>query len=142
MQLNGGPPPKKPEDRARRNKPQNADVLLPAEGYQGDIPPWPLPGRKVAADQTMWAELWRTPQAAAWARMGTATARMIARYVTLWRGGATVLGEIRQLEDRLGLNPMALRRLGWDIVQNEFEPAEDQPVSTTSRYAGLAVAVE
>jgi hypothetical protein len=32
---------------------------------------------------------------------------------------ATLRGEIRHLEDRFGLNPMARRRLGWEIAPPE-----------------------
>jgi Ser/Thr protein kinase RdoA (MazF antagonist) len=32
---------------------------------------------------------------------------------------ATMLGEIRQLEDRFGLSPLARRRLEWEVQQAE-----------------------
>jgi polyhydroxybutyrate depolymerase len=40
-----GPRPK-PADRRRRRNPVPGTVYLPAEGYQGEIPPWPLPARQ------------------------------------------------------------------------------------------------
>lgn len=37
-----GPPPKHPSRRARRNNPKADFRPLPADGRQGDAPPWPL----------------------------------------------------------------------------------------------------
>jgi hypothetical protein len=41
---------------------------------------------------------------------------------------AMVLAEIRQLEDRFGLSPLARRRLQWELptAEVESEPAADQ----------------
>ena len=36
---------------------------------------------------------------------------------------AALLGEVRQLEDRLGLTPMALLRLRWEISADELQEA-------------------
>jgi hypothetical protein len=139
-----GPAPKKPEDRARRNKPPTADLVLPAEGYQGPTPEWPMPGRNYAADRELWATLWHTPQAAAWIRLGPGAVRVVARYVQLCRQAGTdwhLNAEVRQLEDRLGLNPLAMRRLGWDIVQPDIEGAAvPRESGRKSRWSGLAVA--
>jgi hypothetical protein len=41
-----------------------------------------------------------------------------------------LLAEVRQLEDRLGLNPMAMRRLMWEIV--EAAPADAVPADVAS----------
>jgi hypothetical protein len=66
--------------------------------------------------------------------MGAGLARVVARYVR-WTVAAEVgipadvatsaLAELRQLEDRLGLTPMALARLRWDIVADQ-PPADPQ----------------
>lgn len=72
---------------------------------------------------SMWAELWHTPQAVAWEELGWT--RVVARYACLLDEiehpqpdrptNAALLAEVRQLEDRLGLSPMAMRRLQWEI---------------------------
>jgi hypothetical protein len=133
-----GPPPKPADQRARRNKPPTAAVQLPPEGRQGDPPAWPL-ARKAAADMQLWRELWATPQAAAWDRMGGGVVRVVARYVVLTRAAAQdprMFAEIRQLEDRLGLNPLFMRRLGWEIAPDEV--AEQRAAGRRpSRYDGL-----
>jgi hypothetical protein len=45
---------------------------------------------------------------------------------------AVVLSEIRQLEDRFGLNPLARRRLQWELEQ-AGEP-EAEPVEQDERW--------
>lgn len=139
-----GPAPKPADQRARRNKPPTAAVLLPSEGHTGPIPAWPVTsGTPTTDDLEMWGALWRTPQAAAWLRMGAGTARVVARYVTTHRAKTPgVLQELRQLEDRLGLHPLALRRLGWEIAPNELEQRQDgrsESTKTSDRYRGLRV---
>jgi hypothetical protein len=109
-------------------------TYLPAAGYQGEVPAWPL-SRQTAAEGKAWSAFWRTPQAAAWAHLQLA--RTVARYVRALvkaeRPGAVafLLGEVRQLEDRLGLTPMAMLRLRWEIEHAAAEvEATDENVSS------------
>ena len=110
-----GPPP---NPNARRRNTTPSMVKLPASGYDGAIPEWPL-GRRTKATVQVWEQLWRTPQAQVWAQLGYT--RAVARYVQLLlaaeksEASAAVLSEVRQMEDRLGLNPLALLRLRWQI---------------------------
>lgn len=109
-------------DPARRNA-RTGPVKLPAEGRRGEVPRWPLPGRTTAAERLAWADLWRTPQAAAWERLGWT--RAVARYCRVMveaekrNAPAKALAEARQFEDRLGLTPKAMRLLLWEIVPDE-----------------------
>lgn len=119
-----GPAPKPKDQRRRRNADPVSAVQLPAEGRQGKPPPWPLPGE--SKDETaVWREVWKTPQAVAWERLGWN--RVVARYVRRLveaeqtKSGAAVNAEVRQLEDRLGLSPMAMLRLRWEIVADEMD---------------------
>lgn len=131
-----GPAPKPVDQRRRRNAPTANTVKLPPEGRVGETPTWPLPG---SAPST-WDELWSTPQAAAWERLGWT--RVVARYVhilTLCESPesmtAALLGEARQMEDRLGLTPMSMLRLRWEIAADEVaeKRAEKTPSKTTAR---------
>jgi hypothetical protein len=66
----------------------------------------------------LWRDLWKTPQAVAWERLGWT--REVAQYVR-WKvlgesGDLNAAKEARQLSDRLGLSPLALLRLRWEIV--------------------------
>jgi hypothetical protein len=109
-------------DPARRNA-RAGLVRLPAEGRRGDPPAWPLPGRTNAAERRAWAELWATPQAVMWERLGWV--RLVGRYCRVMveaerrNAPARALMEARQFEDRLGLSPKAMRMLLWEIVPDE-----------------------
>lgn len=120
-----GPPPKPASQRRRRNAAPGT-LELPAEGYRGDAPDFPLRDES-NLEAAAWADLWRTPQAAAWARLGWV--RTVARYCRIMvqaegaEASAAVMAEARQLEDRLGLSPMAMLRLRWEIVADELGEA-------------------
>ena len=69
--------------------------------------------------------------------------RGVARYTRLLAvaesgdASAAILGEVRQLEDRLGLTPMAMRRLQWRIgawggVQTGSRPAAEPKAASSS----------
>lgn len=115
-----GPAPS-PNPRRRNARPNTTQ--LPAGGHTGPVPDWPL-SRPVKAEREAWESLWRLPQAAAWAQMKVA--RTVARYVRALivaeskESSAFQLSEVRQLEDRLGLTPMAMLRLRWEVVHDEL----------------------
>lgn len=123
-----GPPPKHPSERRRRNLPPPL-TQLPAEGRKGDAPEWPLTAG-TQAERRVWAELWATPQAVMWERLGWT--RTVARYCRFLvraekKDAATgLLAEVRQLEDRLGLTSMAMKRLQWEIVADEMAELRDE----------------
>lgn len=158
----------------RRNH-RNSGTTLPAEGYTGPIPEWPIPpdvqltarlnvlrseqqaletaldncgdpkeanklryrlGKNVEAiaqieatiagaaevEMQIWADLWRTPQAAAWIRMRWT--REVAQYAR-WKakgelGDLDSAKEARMLADRLGLTPRSLQELRWQIAVDEI----------------------
>lgn len=114
-----GPAPKL--NPVRRNA-RTGPLMLPSEGRKGPAPAWPL--RTVSDEEAAtWDELWATPQAVAWEKLGYT--RSVARYcrflVLSERTDApvTLLSEVRQMEDRLGLTPMAMRRLLWQVAPDE-----------------------
>lgn len=101
-------------------------VVLPADGRTGPSPEWPMGGRKPAklvAD--LWDQLWASPQAVQWEKLGWT--RVVARYARCLLEAerrdapAALLSEVRQLEDRLGLSPMSMLRLRWQIGTPEPE---------------------
>ncbi len=111
---------------ARRNS-RVGPLRLPAEGRAGDPPAWPLPGRQSAAEREAWAQLWSTPQAVAWERLGWT--RTVARYCRVMvacekpNALAGLLAQATALEDRLGLTPKAMRLLLWEVVSDEVTEA-------------------
>ncbi|PXY21136.1 hypothetical protein [Prauserella muralis] len=75
------------------------------------------------AEKRMWRELWKTPQAVAWARLRWY--REVAQYVR-WKfhaenGNLKAGAEARQLGDRLGLTPLAMLRLRWEVAGDELD---------------------
>lgn len=131
-----GPPPKPASQRRHRGKTlSDAKVTLPASGRTGDAPAWPI-GRATKAQAALWEQLWSTPQAVAWESSGWT--RAVARYTRLVleaeKPGApsSLLAEVRQMEDRLGLTPMALLRLRWEIVDDSR--ADLAPVAQVADY--------
>jgi hypothetical protein len=112
-----GPPPKPEGQRRRRNASPEVEHL-PARGRRGRAPAWPLPALPNSDEQELWTRLWKTPQAVAWQRYGWT--RVVARYVRVVVQAEAeldekLLPEARQLEDRLGLTPMAMLRLRWEV---------------------------
>lgn len=133
-----GPPPK-PNARQKGRGLERALRTLPAAGRPGPPPPWPL-GRATKAEQAVWVDLWTRPQAVAWEALGVA--RTVARYcrtlVQAEKPGApaAVQGEARQLEDRLGLSPMAMLRLRWEIASPD-EAVEQSATAAVHRLRAV-----
>lgn len=84
----------------------------------------------------VWRDLWKLPQALEWERLGWT--REVGQYVR-WKvlaelGDLDAGREARQYADRLGLSPMALLRLRWEIVDDAPAPlASVAPITSTSR---------
>lgn len=137
-------PGRVPSKNSRRN--QNAKaragwVQLPAEGAKVKAPAWPLEGRAPRG----WAVLWKKPQAVMWRELGNED--VVARYLVLKNliqqpesledVNAAALSELRQMEDRLGLSPMALKRLQWEIVAGGEVKPDLRIVESRERFARL-----
>jgi hypothetical protein len=96
--------------------------------------------RKLEAQ--LWKDLWSLPQAVAWERLGWT--RDVAQYVR-----HKVMGELgdldgakeaRQWSDRLGLSPMSMLRLRWEIVADEVTPRRAEPAKPAGPRGRLRVA--
>lgn len=128
-----GPAPKHPSERVRRHA-TVAMTQLPAEGREGEPPAWPLSSKPSAAAAKIWARVWGTPQAVAWERLGWTD--VVARYCRVLveaekpKAAVGVMAEARQLEDRLGLSPMSMLRLRWEVVVDEVA---EQRTATPAR---------
>ncbi len=127
-------------DPIRRNS-RVGPLKLPAEGREGAPPAWPLPGRTTVAERAAWADLWATPQAVAWERLGWT--RTVAGYCRILveaearDAPAKATMEARQLEDRLGLTPKSMRMLLWEIVADEVSEKREKPTDVRSRIKAV-----
>jgi hypothetical protein len=124
------PPKEAPVRRNVRVGPQ----VLPAGGRRGDPPRWPLRDQRPGED-TIWRELWATPQAAAWERLGYR--RTVARYcrvlVDAEELNYAAMKAADALEDRLGLTPKAMRILLWTVASDEVAEKRAEQSAPTAR---------
>lgn len=128
-----GPPPKHPSQRRRTNATVPM-IELPAEGRKGPAPAWPLPPSPRVTktmerhEADLWEELWALPQAVQWERAGWT--REVAQYTRFKAraemGDIHAAREARQWSDRLGLSPLAMLRLRWEVVADEVAEKRDE----------------
>lgn len=122
--VNSGPAPDPNALRRDRTSDAAGWTTLPAGGFDGEIPEWPLTDA-TGREAVLWERAWRSPQAAAWARMGWShDVAMYVRHLGLAEAGdMKAAGEARQWSDRLGLNPAAMLRNRWRVAPDEVAQA-------------------
>jgi hypothetical protein len=136
-----GPPPKHPDQRRRRNAPEQWR-RLPREGRTGPTPPWPLPEPLPADYVELWAELWRRPQAIVWEEQQVE--RLVARYVLhlsmieCSKPVRELLPEVRQTEALLLLTPAALAKARMELAPEDEAPAAPAPAASVATVDDLA----
>ena len=122
--------------KVTRHAPAFDWTLLPAAGRVGPPPKLPTGLRKwTKATRDAWADLWKSPQATAWDQTGRTLHTWAALHHDLVmdeRATASISAEMRQHEDRHGLNPAALLRLRWRIVDTPDEDTVNQSRSSSS----------
>lgn len=123
-----GPPPD--AGALRRDRPSDIAgwTTLPAEGYQGDVPAWPLTVTAFTHREIqLWDHVWRTPQAAEWSRLGMEIE--VAMYVRNLahaeapRCPALLQTIVLRYLDNLGLSVQGMLRHRWRIGA-QAAPAE------------------
>lgn len=72
-------------------------------------------------EASVWKDLWKLPQAVQWERLGWLrdVAQYVRHKVLAELGDLDSAKEARQWSDRLGLSPMAMLRLRWEVVADE-----------------------
>ena len=143
--INSGRPP---DPNSRNQQKQNRDgshhaklkagsggwITLPREGRKGTSPKWPDGYQVNEIAMKLWHKLWHTPQAAAWERDGEGFHYLVARYCWLTSvvtDDYRVLAELRQIEDRIGLNPPSMLRNRWVMANDEIGDARDDRQAST-----------
>ncbi|WP_371409751.1 hypothetical protein OG423_14190 [Micromonospora zamorensis] len=124
-------------------------TALPSEGYQGEVPAFPLPDA-TAREAEVWQQAWRTPQAAAWS-MQAWRHRTVALWVR-WsvrmedpEAGAALGNVVVRLADQIGLTPAGLKENGWKIATDQVaakradKQAEAAPSAPSARERLKAV---
>ena len=131
-----GPLPKPSEQRRRRNASTFTGATLPSIGRTEPAPKLPTWRPWHPKTRRWWKELWATPQATQWDPSGLSLwtyACLVDLLVTVKYPAHHLSPELRQHEDRHGLNPKAMASLRWRIADPE-PPSKARP---RSRYHHL-----
>ncbi|OZE13367.1 hypothetical protein CH249_01880 [Rhodococcus sp. 05-2255-3B1] len=106
-------------------------LLLPAAGWKGRAPKWPLEGQS-DREKVVWREVWKTPQAKVWSEEKLWRLRTIAMFVR-WSVraeqpdcSASILTQVNRLADQLGLTPAGMLQNGWKIATDEVGAARER----------------
>ena len=143
-----GPPPT--ASSARSDRRGLSFQALPAEGYKGRAPKFPLPRREVwqvyfvdkqrirefdedataalaERELELWRWAWRTPQACAWSRPSEAwrlqtIAMWVRTFVLCESADATAADKnsLHRFADQIGLTPAGLAENGWQVAKDEM----------------------
>jgi hypothetical protein len=93
-------------------------------------------------ERALWRDLWKTPQSVQWERLGWTrdVAQYVRHKVLAELGELDDAKEARQWSDRLGLTPLAMLRLRWEIEQaTDEQPAARRRGRASSRHGDLRV---
>ena len=137
-----GRPPS--EDSGRSDRRGFSLTALPAGGYDGEAPEFPLPNAS-ERELTVWAQAWTSPQACAWS-MPSESWR--SETVALWvrtkvrcedpEAPASLLGQLHRFADQIGMTTAGLAEMGWKVAVDQVgakaaEKAADAPKAKSSR---------
>ena len=84
-------------------------------------------------ESALWKDLWSLPQSVEWERLGwfRDVAIYVRHHVLGQLGDLDNAREARQWSDRLGLTPLAMLRLRWEVVRDEVADKRNTPPATT-----------
>ena len=141
-----GPPPA--EGSGRSDARGYKLAALPAEGYRGPVPEWPIEPAASTVELAYWERAWRTPQACIWARQEYSwLVPDVARWVRLSvrcdepDANAALLARLPSLEDKVGMTMAGLARFGAKVAVDEVadkaagKKAEPKKSSSRSRLS-------
>ena len=125
-----GPPPS--EESGRSDRRGYKLTALPAQGYEGPVPAFPLPEQS-EREAEVWADLWRTPQACAWSMPSESwrvrTVALYARTVVRCESpeaGAALLSQLHRFADQIGMTTAGLAEMGWKVAVDEVAGKREQ----------------
>lgn len=127
----------KPSEKSERSDLRGYKLTaLPAEGYNGPAPEWPLEPAATKVELSYWERAWRTPQACAWS-MPSESWRVptVARWVRLAVRcddpdvGAAHLGQLHRFADQIGMTTAGLAEMGWKVAVDEVSERREEPAA-------------
>jgi hypothetical protein len=126
-----GPAPR--EGSARSDARGYSLTALPAEGYDGDVPEFPLP-KPSDRELEVWEQAWRTPQACAWSLPSEAwRSATVAMWVRVKvrcedpEAGAALYGQLHRFADQIGMTTAGLAEMGWKVALDEVAAKRSEP---------------
>lgn len=138
--------PKADESSGRSDRRDYSLTALPAEGYDGEVPDFPLPGRTVMRweheekrrfqvldteateavaerERELWDWLWSTPQACAWSLPSESwrlpTIAMYVRTFVICEGTDATAADknsLHRFADQIGMTTAGLAEMGWKVA--------------------------
>lgn len=148
--------PQKDEDSLRSAERGYSLAQLPAEGYTGPMPDFPLPGRTVHRweyegkrkfqvpdldatqattdrERELWEWLWRTPQACAWSmpseRWRLHTIAMYVRTFVICESAEATAADknsLHRFADQVGMTTAGLAEMGWKVAVDQTAEKREQ----------------
>lgn len=127
-----GPPPDPNSLRQMRAAEAGGWKTLPAEGYAGPVPEWPLT-EATPREENIWADLWAKPQAVMWAELGQSleVALFCRTLAEAERpdARADIKKMVRGYLDSLGLSVAGMLRNRWKIAPAAEVAAFEAPAA-------------
>ena len=131
--------PQASENSGRSDRRGFSLTALPAAGFDGPIPDFPLPSPS-ERELEVWEAAWRSPQACAWSMPSEAwRTRTVAMWVRLSvrcedpDAGAALLGQLHRFADQIGMTTAGLAEMGWKVAVDEVAAkAAEKPAKPAS----------
>ena len=124
-----GPAPD-PNALRRDRKDDAAWVTLPAEGFQGEIPVFPI-ADALGAEVELWETLWSKPQAVMWAKLGLEfeVAAYVRAFLESVEAGATsgLKTAVLRMGAEIGLSLPGMHSLRWKFAEDELGARRSEP---------------
>lgn len=121
-------------------------TALPAEGYDGESPEFPLP-EPTDRELEVWQQSWGTPQAAAWSIQPWRwrTVALWVRWSVRMEGvdaSASLGNVVVRFADQIGMTPAGLKENGWKIAEDEVQGQRSKPQPGSDPKSRLTVVTD
>jgi len=121
-------------------------VTLPAEGFAGVVPEFPL-SVALGAEVELWVELWAKPQAFMWDKLGMKfqVAAYVRAFLESTAAGAVsgLKTAVLRMEAELGLSLPGMASFRWKFSEDEVAARRPAPkVASSARSRLKAVSAE
>ena len=137
-----GPAPDPMALRRDRKSDKDGWTLLPAEGREGDPPPWPLLGQS-EREADLWISYWAKPQAVIWERdhLTEVVALFVRQFVEGEEPKASAENRktVRMMFADLYLTPDSMARARLRVAADEVAEKRVEPVKRATARDRLKV---